>query len=73
MGFNVGGIPEMINHKLNGYVARYRDAADLAEGIRFVLSHDLRNSAFRKASAAYKETTVARQHVELYKGLGVRG
>ena len=73
VGFNVDGIPEMINHKLNGYVARYRDAADLAEGIRFVLSHDLRNSAFRKASAAYKETTVARQHVELYKGLGVRG
>lgn len=30
VGFRVGGIPEMIRHQENGYVAHERDAADLA-------------------------------------------
>jgi len=66
VGFDVGGIPEMIDHKENGYVARYRDAADLAAGIRFVLSHDLRAAAHSKAAAAYNETHVAQKHIMLY-------
>ncbi len=66
VGFNVGGIPEMINHKENGYVARYRDAADLAEGILYVLGHDLREAARLKAAEAYDETRVAQQYIQLY-------
>lgn len=66
VGFNVGGIPEMIDHLENGYVAHYRDAADLAEGIRFVLGHDLRDAAHRKAAEAYGETRVAQQYMKLY-------
>jgi glycosyltransferase involved in cell wall biosynthesis len=67
VGFNVGGIPEMINHLENGYVARYQDAADLAAGIRFVLSHDLRSAAHSKAADAYGETHVAQQYIKLYQ------
>ena len=37
VGFNTGGIPEMIDHRQNGYVAAYKDAADLAEGMRWAL------------------------------------
>ena len=66
VGFDVGGIPEMIDHQENGYVARYRDAADLAAGIRFVLSHDLRTAAHSKAAAAYNETEVAQAYINLY-------
>ena len=66
VGFDVGGIPEMIDHQENGYVARYRDAADLAEGIRYVLSNDLRAAAYAKAAAAYNETRVAQQYIRLY-------
>ena len=66
VGFDVGGIPEMIDHLENGYVARYRDAADLAEGIRYVLSHDLREAARSKAAAAYSETQVAKEYIKLY-------
>ncbi|MBR6141952.1 MAG: glycosyltransferase [Bacteroidaceae bacterium] len=66
VGFNVGGIPEMIDHLENGYVARYRDAADLAEGIRYVLSHDLRAAAHSKAAAAYDETQVAKEYIKLF-------
>ena len=66
VGFDVGGIPEMIDHLENGYVARYRDAADLAEGISYVLSHDLREAARGKAAAAYSETQVAKEYIKLY-------
>ena len=67
VGFNVGGIPEMIDHLGNGYVAHYRDAADLASGIRFVLSHNLRDAAHHKAADAYGETHVAQQYINLYQ------
>lgn len=42
VGFNTGGIPEMIEHKSNGYVARYKDSEDLAEGIRFCLESNIK-------------------------------
>ena len=60
------GIPEMIDHCRNGYVARYRDAADLAAGIRYVLSHDLRKAAHEKAKAAYDMLGIAQQYIQLY-------
>ena len=34
VGFKVGGIPEEIDHKKNGYVAEYRNADDLARGLQ---------------------------------------
>lgn len=66
VGFDVGGILEMIDHKENGYVARYRDSAELVEGIRFVLTHDLRQAAHDKAAQAYNETAVAQEYIKLY-------
>ena len=40
VGVNVGGIPEMLEHQHNGYLAGYRSAASIAEGIRWVLDHN---------------------------------
>ena len=68
VGFNVGGIPEMIDHMKNGYVASYRDATDLAEGIRFVINHDMRAAARSKASIAYNEAEVAELYIDIYHG-----
>ena len=67
VGFDVGGIPEMIDHLKNGYVAHYRDASDLADGILFVLSHNLRAAAHSKAADSYGETHVAQQYINLYQ------
>jgi glycosyltransferase involved in cell wall biosynthesis len=41
VGFNVGGIPDMIKHLDNGYLAKYRDPDDLAEGIKYCLDNKL--------------------------------
>lgn len=36
VGFNIGGIPDQIRHKSNGYLAKSKDANDLANGIKYV-------------------------------------
>ena len=70
VGFNVGGIPEMIDHRQNGYVAEYRDADDLAAGIRWVLeeadSNALSSQAMRKVHTNYSEQSVAMRYTEVY-------
>lgn len=38
VGFNVGGIPDLIKHKVTGYLAEYKNANDLSVGIEWVLS-----------------------------------
>lgn len=38
VGFNVGGIPDLIKHKVTGYLAEYKNAYDLSAGIEWVLS-----------------------------------
>ncbi len=67
VGFNVGGIPEMIDHLQNGYVAQYKDVNDLAEGIQYVLAHDMREAALHKAASAYGETHVAQKYINVYE------
>ena len=70
VGFRVGGIPEMIDHKVNGYVARLKDAEDLSEGIRYVLSPEnherLSKAAREKVMRCYSEETVVKRYVEIY-------
>ncbi len=69
VGFNVGGIPQMIDHLHNGYVAEYRSASDLANGIHWALSESnegLHEAAHRKAIACYSEAAVARQYIQIY-------
>lgn len=71
IGFNTGGIPEMIDHELNGYVARYRDAEDLAQGISYVLD-DTNNSrlakaATEKATTVWNEQRVTEQYIKVYE------
>jgi glycosyltransferase involved in cell wall biosynthesis len=69
VGFNVGGIPEMIDHKKNGYVAEFKNAADFAQGIEWTLSNDypaLSAAAHQKAVDTYSETTVANKFKEIY-------
>ncbi len=73
VGFEVGGIPEMIDHRENGYVAKYRDAEDLARGIRFVLDEAdyeaLKKRCLQKVAQCYSQQSVANRYVEVYESL----
>ena len=70
VGFRVGGIPEMIDHKKNGYVANYRDAKDLAAGIHWVLDEAdqsaLQQSCLAKVMHNYSQHAVALNYIEIY-------
>ena len=70
VGFRVGGIPEMIDHEKNGYVAQYKDAVDFANGILWSLGDsydDLCTKAYEKAVATYSEKRVAEKYKEIYQ------
>lgn len=71
VGFCVGGIPEEIDHKRNGYVAEYRNACDLANGIRWVLtsakSDELSRDCVRKVTQNYSQQSVALRYIDVYE------
>lgn len=71
VGFHVGGIPEMIRHQVNGYVAQERDAADLAQGIRYVLAdadyEALSRECLHLVSQKYSQQSVANRYIEEYQ------
>jgi len=49
VAFDIGGIPELVLHKKNGYLAKYKDCNDIAKGIDWVLNsadkNDLKTNA----------------------------
>ena len=70
VGFNVGGIPEMIDHLHNGYVAQYKSSEDFANGIYWTLTDpdypSLAEQACRKAVTHYSESAIAKKYIDLY-------
>lgn len=70
IGFNVGGIPQMIDHLHNGYVAQYKSSEDLANGICWSLNEgdyaSLSEEARRKAVDTYSEQIVAMKYIKIY-------
>ena len=71
IGFRVGGIPEMIVHRESGYLAEPRSAADLMQGLAWLLgesNYDAVAQAARQfAVQHYAEQTVAKQYINLYQ------
>ncbi len=71
VGFHVGGIPEMIDHLQNGYVAEYMNADDFSHGIEWCLDPErydsLCTSARTKAQSTYSEERIAHLYSEVYE------
>ena len=72
VGFNIGGIPEMIDHKLTGYVAEYKSSEDLAKGINWTLfeadAETLSYNSREKVMSIYEQKKVAALYKTLYEG-----
>lgn len=62
VGFETGGIPDMIQHKQNGYLAAYRSAPDLAEGIQYCLKHSVQGSLL----PAFETEALLQKHFSLF-------
>ena len=40
VAFNIGGMPDMIDHMKNGYLAEYKNSLDLSMGIKIMLASE---------------------------------
>jgi glycosyltransferase involved in cell wall biosynthesis len=74
VAFKQGGVPDLIDHLHNGYLAKPFEPADLAQGITWVLENDDRHKelslqARQKVIQAFTTERVAEQHVALYQEL----
>jgi len=74
IAFNVGGIPEMIDHEINGYLAAYKSVEDLVNGIIWLSEDNIRYQALAKKArekvvAQYSFEIIAKKYSDLYKNL----
>jgi len=71
VAFDTGGIPEMVDHKENGYLADYKSSDDLAKGIQWMFSNQAYNEISEKARnkvmTNFTFEIVAKQYTDLYK------
>jgi glycosyltransferase involved in cell wall biosynthesis len=73
IAFNTGGLPEMIDHKINGYLSVLEDDDDLAEGLNFILFKSdypsIKNEARNKVIRKYSNDIIAKDFIRLYEKL----
>lgn len=71
--FNTGGIPDIIDHKINGYLAEYKNADDLAKGIMWCLENnkegELGENASKKISSHFTPKKIASEFKKFYTNL----
>ena len=71
VAFDIGGNNDMIEHKVNGYLAKEKDDADLAEGILWCLENNADNSLGKigreKVLREYTFDAVCQQYKSVYE------
>lgn len=68
--FHVGGMPDLIEHKINGYLATPFESNDLADGIMWVLENkDRRDMLSRNARSVVEERYTLKKVSEQYLAL----
>ncbi len=72
VAFNIGGVPDIIDHQQNGYIAQPYETQDLARGITWVLEDHERHAKMRchareKAEREYSMELQARRFLDLFE------
>lgn len=69
-GFNIGGMPDMIDHLDTGYLAQPFDAEEMARGIAWVTEHatpELSAEVRRRAEAKHSYSVAVGRYLEYYR------
>lgn len=70
VSFGQGGQSDIITHRVNGYIAEYRNTADMANGILWALQSDIsREKLHRSVVDRFGARTVAQRYVALIDSL----
>ena len=68
--FDTCGLKDIVDHKINGYLANSFDTSDMARGILWVLNHEksksLSSAARNKVLNKYSEKIVAEKYLNIY-------
>ena len=76
VGFDIGGNSDIIDHKINGYLAKPFETDDLANGIEWVLNapnyQQLCDNGRNKVLTYFDSQVVAKQYIALYKEILAR-
>lgn len=71
VAFKTGGIPDMVKHLENGYLADYKSSVDLADGIEWLyLNEDklsIQKEARRFIINNFSASIIAKKHIDLYQ------
>jgi len=72
VAFDTGGLPDIVEHERNGYLAKAFDPEQMASGIEWVLSdshrlHELRLQARRAAEEKFTYANVAGKYLDVYR------
>lgn len=74
IGFKIGGVPDMIEHQQNGYLAQPYEIEDLAQGVAWILEDSdrhqrLRHRAREKVEQEFPLALQAQRYLRLYHEL----
>lgn len=73
VAFKTGGIPDMVSHLINGYLADYKSSEDLATGIEWLYHEDnaaeIQKEARLTILTHFSEEVIAEKHALLYQSL----
>lgn len=70
IAFTTGGIPDMVKHEQNGYLAGYRSSESFAYGMEWIINYPdrekLQQNARQTVMENFSEEVIAKKHIELY-------
>ena len=73
VAFDIGGMPDFIVHKKNGYLAKNFDTTDLLNGIEWAINNDnykqISENARKTVKSKFESSIVAKQYIETYKNI----
>lgn len=73
IAFTTGGIPDMVQHQHNGYLATYRSSESFTDGMEWIIKHPERDKLNQQARQtimdSFSEEVIAKKHIEVYNQL----
>lgn len=65
--FNIGWVPEVVSHKINWYVAKYKDLDDLHNGFKWILKN--KSVLSIELNKVFSQQKMVAEYADLYKSL----